>query len=270
MGAMLNILLTLVAAYSLLVVLLFIFQRQMIYHPDKAIGPPAKYGLSGFSEQFVPSGDGVTLQLWYRPAAQGFPTVVYYHGNASHMGARADILGHLAEKGFGVVGLSYRGYGKSSGRPNEEGIYTDARAAIAFLTQQRIPLSRIILYGESLGSGVAVQMATEFAVGALVLEAPYTSVAARAAELYYYIPVNLLIQDKFHSLKKIPLVKAPLLLFHGERDMVIPIAHGKALFEAATSPKHSFFFPHVAHNDFDTAAISAHVLDFAKQYQLIG
>jgi fermentation-respiration switch protein FrsA (DUF1100 family) len=266
---MVNIFLTLLAAYGLLVALLFAFQRRLIYHPDKVIGTPAAYGLSGFSEQLIPSGDGVTLQVWYRPAAPGFPTIIYYHGNAAHIGNRADILGHLAEKGFGVLGLSYRGYGKSTGSPSEQGIYNDARAAIGFLTAQHIPLSRIILYGESLGSGVAVQMATEFAVGGLVLEAPYTSVAARAAELYYYIPVKLLIQDKFHSLEKIGRVRAPLLLFHGERDMVIPVAHGRALFEAAPSPKHSFFFPQVAHNDFDTAAISAHVLDFAKQYQLI-
>jgi fermentation-respiration switch protein FrsA (DUF1100 family) len=267
---MLTLFLTLLLAYLAFVVLLFLFQRTLIYHPDKAVGPPQHYGLSGFSEHFVPSEDAVSIQLWYRPASKGFPTIIYYHGNASHIGNRAGILAALAEKGFGVLAVSYRGYGKSTGTPTEQGIYQDARAAIAFLTQtQHIPLNRIILYGESLGTGVAVQMASEVPVGGLVLEAAYTSVAARAAELYYYIPVRFLIQDKFNSLEKIGKVKAPVLCFHGERDTVIPIAHGKTLFNAVISPKQSFFFPHVAHNDFDSAVISAHVLDFAKAYKLI-
>ena len=257
---------TLLLAYLMMVGFLYGFQRHLIYHPDKNIGPPAQYGLEGFTEQFITTADGVSIQLWYRPAAPGFPTVVYFHGNAAHMGNRAGIYTALAKKGFGVLGVSYRGYGKSGGSPSEQGIYEDARTAIKFLTDaQHIPLKRIILFGESLGTGVAVQMATEYNVGALMLEAPYTSVAARAAEIYFYVPVNLMIQDKFDSINKIARVKAPLLLFHGELDQTIPIAMGRALLGAATSAKQGFFFPNGSHNDFDSHVISAHVLDFAKQ-----
>ncbi|MBY0408120.1 MAG: alpha/beta hydrolase, partial [Rickettsiales bacterium] len=200
----------------------------------------------------------------------GFPTIVYFHGNASHMGNRAGKYQAFADKGFGVLAVSYRGYGKSTGAPTELGLYEDARAALAYVSENlHTPLSQVLIYGESLGSGVAVQMACEHEIGALVLEAAYLSVAQRAAELYPYIPVNWLIKDGFHSIRKIGKVKAPLLLFHGELDETIPFAHGKALFEAAPSVKQSHYFPHVGHNDFDSALISEHVLGFAIAHHLI-
>jgi pimeloyl-ACP methyl ester carboxylesterase len=164
--------------YVLLLAAMFAFQRNLIYLPDTAIELPEHYGLSGFSDERTTTDDHLTVQLWYKPAASGFPTVIYYHGNAYHLGSRAAILSALAQQGFGVAALSYRGYGKSAGRPSEQGIYRDARAAIRFITgQKNIPLSQILLFGESLGSGVAVQMASEFPVAGLILQSPYTSVA---------------------------------------------------------------------------------------------
>jgi len=270
MTPMTSAFLTIALTYVLFLALVYCFQRHLLYHPDKTIATPAQYGLENFTEYFVPSSDGVTIQLWYRSAAQGMPTVVYFHGNAANLGNRAGIYGALAEKGFGVLAVSYRGYGKSTGSPSEQGLYADARAALSFLTdKQHIPLKHIILFGESLGTGVAVQMATEYDVGGLVLEAAYTSVAARGAEIYFYIPVKLMIRDKFDSLNKIGKVKAPLLLFHGERDSVIPIRMGKAVFAAATAPKQAFYFPRVDHNDFDNFVLAEHVLEFLKTYRLI-
>lgn len=261
---------TLLIIYGLVLAYLYLMQRHLIYMPDKAIAAPAEYGLAGFKDVRTLTADGLHVQLWHCPAANGFPTVLYLHGNASHLGNRAGILSALAERGFGVLGLSYRGYGKSEGSPTEIGLYEDARAAVRFLTEiQHLPLSQIVLYGESLGSGVAVQMATEFAVGGLVLQSPYTSVAGRAAEIYFYIPVRLLIKDRFDSIDKIARVTSPLLIFHGERDDTIPIAHGKALLALARAQKKAFFFPQVSHNDFDSGVISAHVLDFAKEHRLI-
>jgi len=269
MKQMMTILLTIALTYAFFLGLLFCFQRHLIYHPDKNIAAPAKYNLEGFKEYFVPSSGGVTLQLWYRTAAHGMPTIAYFHGNASNMGERAGIFAALAQKGFGVLGVSYRGYGKSTGSPSEQGLYDDARTSIRFLTEHHhIPLKHIILFGESLGSGVAVQMATEYDVGGLVLEAPYTSVSARGAEIYFYVPVKLMIQDKFDSLSKIGKVKAPLLLFHGERDETIPIRMGKAVFAAATSPKEAVYFPEGGHADFDSFVLAEHVWEFAEKYRL--
>lgn len=259
---MFNILLTLVAAYAMLVGFLYFFQRHLMYFPDKNIESPGYYGLADFSETFITTPDHVAIQLWYHAARPGFPTIIYYHGNAYNMGSRAGIYGALAGKGFGVLAVSYRGYGKSGGYPSERGLYNDARAAIDFLTdQQHIPLSRIVLYGESLGTGVAVQMASEYKVAALILQAPYTSVVQRASEIYRYVPVRLMIEDHYDSLSKIGSVKIPLLLFHGEKDTVIPIIQGQTLFAAANTPKQAFFFPQFSHNDFDSAILSAHVLN---------
>jgi pimeloyl-ACP methyl ester carboxylesterase len=258
------------AAYVALVVLLYRFQRRLIYHPDKRIGSPAQHGLDGFTQHMVRTPDSETIQLWHRAAGEGMPTVVYFHGNAANIGTRAPLLQSLAERGFGVLGVSYRGYGGSTGSPSETGLYNDARAAISFLLQQQhLPVRHIILFGESLGTGVAVQMATEYDVGALVLQAPYTSVAARAAEIHYYIPVQWLIKDVYDSLGKIQQIRAPLLVFHGELDTTIPMAHGRALFEAAYVPKHSVFFNHVGHNDFDSSVISEHVLAFSRTHNML-
>jgi len=232
-----------VAAYSAVLVFLFMNQRKMIYHPDTAIGAPESYGLSGFEDCLIRKDDHV-LQLWRHPPVTGMPLIVYFHGNASHMGNRAGIYAALVQQGFGVLALSYRGYGKSTGTPDEAGLYADARVAMAYAAQEMgVTLAKTIVFGESLGTGVAVQMASEYAVAGLVLQAAYISVAQRAAEIYPFIPVKWLIKDRFHSLQKIAEVKAPLLLFHGVLDNTIPLAHGKKLFETATSPKRSYYFP---------------------------
>ncbi len=267
---MISFLYTVAIIYGLLVGALYYFQRNLLYMPDKNIGAPEQYGLEGFTDLRTTTADGVAIQLWYRKAAGNFPTIVYFHGNAAHIGNRAGKLYALAAQGFGVLAVSYRGYGASEGAPTETGLYQDARAAIEFLTKtHNVPLAQIMFYGESLGTGVAMQMATEYHIGGVVLEAPYTSVAARAAEIYFYVPVALLIKDRFDSLGKAPSLKAPLLLLHGELDQTIPVRQGRMLFSAVASPKKAIYFPHVNHNDFDSGVISAHVLDFAKEHRLI-
>lgn len=265
---MVNFLLFIVVTYVSLMALMYGFQRKLMYLPDTNIASPEQYGLKGFSEHMIASADGTQIQIWFRKAEPTFPTILYFHGNASHLGDRAGIFSALASKGFGIVALSYRGYGKSAGSPSEEGLYEDARAAIEFL-KTHASLGQIMLYGESLGTGIAVQMATEYDVAALALQAPYTSVAGRAAEMYFFLPVHLLIKDRFDSIHKIGKVKAPVLIFHGQNDAVIPVSHGKTLLEAANSPKQAFFMPGVEHNNFDSQIISEHVVDFAKRHQLI-
>lgn len=266
---MANLLLTLLALYIGIILLMYGLQRVMLYHPSRQIEAPASYGLSGFSEETATAADGTKLQLWYRKAKAGMPTVAYFHGNAYHVGGRAAIYDALAARGFGVLALSYRGYGKSDGSPTEDGLYMDARAALAWLAEKQIPTAHTLLFGESLGTGVAVQMATEYPIGMLILEAPYTAVEDRASELYRFIPVRLMIKDKFRSIDKIGRIKAPLLLFHGELDGIIPVHHGRALLAAAPEPKQAYFFPLVHHNDFDSALISEHVLGFARQHKLV-
>lgn len=267
---MMKLFIALFLCYAVLVVALFFFQRKLLYFPDRNIMPPESYGLEGFADLRATSADGTRVQLWYKAAQSGFPTIIYFHGNAAHLGNRAGTYHSFTQAGFGLLALSYRGYGKSEGTPSENGIYQDARAAIAYARHElNIPANKLIYYGESLGSGVAIQVANEQPPGAVVLEAPYTSVAQRAAEIYFYVPVQLLIRDRFESYRKIGGVHAPLLILHGLQDTVIPIAHGKAILAQANEPKQAYFFPNIGHNDFDRNVISAHVLGFAKDHHLV-
>ncbi|MCE2927672.1 MAG: alpha/beta hydrolase [Rickettsiales bacterium] len=267
---MLNLFLSLLLIYIAILALMFVFQRSLMYHPFAATGTPEQNGLSGFSELHAPTPDGIQIQLWYRQADRGFPTIVYFHGNGGNIAGRAVIYDAFARLGFGVLAVSYRGYGLSNGSPSEQGLYTDARTAIELLIKEKhVEPSRIILFGESLGTGVATKMATEYKVGLLVLQAPYTSVAARAQEIYPFVPARLLMKDRFDNLSKIQAIQSPLLLFHGELDNVIPVHHGRRVFESAREPKRAFFLPHVNHNDFDSRMISSHAQTYAKELGLI-
>lgn len=267
---MMKLLLVGIVIYGAVVAAMCLFQRQLMYYPDKRMKPPTHYGLADMTAVPVTTADNVTLTAWTHPAKPGMPTIVYFHGNAGHLGYRAFKFRPFIAAGFGLVAVSYRGYGTSAGEPSENGLYEDARAAIKLaLSMPGVSEKRLVLYGESLGSGVAVQMATEFGVGGLALEAPYTSVVDRAAEIYPFVPVRYLIRDRFESLKKIRDVKAPLLVFHGERDKIIPIRHGKLLLAYAGEPKRGVFFPTVGHTDFDMREVTDTLLSWARQQRLV-
>lgn len=246
-----------------------VFQKRLLYLPDKNIATSEQYGLTGFREFFIRSVGNVKLQLWYKPATSDMPTILYFHGNASHIGNRAGIYSALSGKGFGVLALSYRGYGKSEGTPSEQGLYSDGRAALLFLTQElKIEPEKIIIYGESLGTGVSVQMACEHKIGGIILQAPYTSVVERASEIYFFLPVKLVMTEKFDSIRKIGKVECPILILHGELDDIIPASHGKKLFAAAKEPKEAIFFSDTGHNNFDSAAVASCVFEFAQKYSI--
>lgn len=260
-GLMTILLITALSCYLLLLAGMTVFQRKLMYLPVKEIEAPAHYGLQNVQDVKLTSEDGTQLHLWYKEAEHNLPTVLYFHGNAGHIGDRASLFGALANKGLGVAMISYRGYGKSEGSPSEKGVYKDARAAVKWLKSRGIPMSEIAFYGESLGTGVAIKTASEYAPKTLFLQAPYTSVINRASEIYWFLPVRLLIRDHYNSLATIPKVKSRVVIFHGAKDDVIPLKHGKTLFEAAAEPKQLFVFDDIQHNDFDNALISQHVLD---------
>lgn len=261
---MYTVALTIGLLYGTVLLCMAVFQRKLMYHPDAADIAPSHFGLSGFEDITLTSEDGTPLHMWYREADKGRATVIYFHGNAGHLGDRAGLFAALAAKGLGVAAVSYRGYGKSRGAPHEKGIYADARSAVRWVKARGIGLSNVAFYGESLGTGVAVKMATEFSPRYLFLQAPYTSVVNRAAEIYWFAPVRALIRDHFDSLSRIHLVKIPLMIFHGRMDPVIPIRHAETLFEHANEPKHAVYFDTVSHTDFDNAAIAEHVAELLQ------
>lgn len=247
---------------------LYFFQRNILYIPNKNLGMPSTYQLYNMGALSLKTPDKVSVTAWYAPPPNDqAPVIVYFHGNAGNLSDRHEKFAKFLENPVGLLALSYRGYGTSQGSPTEHGLYEDARTVINYLINKGINQERIVLYGESLGSGVAVQMATEYpTVKALVLEAPYTSITRRAQEKYPFIPIGLLLKDPFDSLSKITQIHAPLLVFHGEKDDVIPIWHGKMLYEQATVSKEIHTFPNVGHTDFDLTKISHMTMDFINKH----
>lgn len=250
-------------AYAALVGGMYALQRQLLYFPDKATPMPAAWGVPDMAPRRVTTADGLDIVGWYRPAAESSrPTVVLFHGNAGHVGFRGFKARVFLDAGFGVLLAGYRGYGGNPGEPTEEGLYRDARAALDALAADGIHGPRLVLYGESLGTGVAVAMAGERPVGAVILEAPYTSIPDVGARHYPILPVKPLMKDRFDSLSRIGSITAPLLIVHGEGDTVVPVEFGRALFAAAPDRKTGAFLRHAGHNDLYAHGAADVVLDF--------
>jgi uncharacterized protein len=225
------------AVYGVLVGSLYVFQRHLLYLPGGRRPVLGELAALGVSEVRVTTADGLSLISWFLPPPDGRPVIAYFHGNGGHIGYRAERLRWFARHGYGVLMLEYRGYGGNPGTPTEIGFHTDATAALDFLADCGVESNRVVLYGESLGSGVAVPLAAQREVAALILEAPFTSVAEVAQYHYSFLPAAAMVWDRFDSLSWIGKVKAPILVLHGERDRVIPIRFGRALFDAAPEPK---------------------------------
>lgn len=224
-------------AYAGVMLAMYLLQRGLQYHPENKGLTPEAVGLSGVAVNLVDTADGERIVTWYAVAKPGRPTIICFHGNAGEIGDRPRRFQYYAERGFGVLYVSYRGFGGSTGKISETGLVTDALAAYDWLMRQGVAPAQIALLGESLGTGVAVQLAAQKPVGAVALEAPYTSTADIAAAIYWWLPVRLLMKDQFRSADHIGNVTAPVLVIHGEDDTLIPVKYGKALFAAAIEPK---------------------------------
>ncbi len=270
MTTMINIGVGIALFYAALVVLVFVFQRSLMYHPGGDVASPAQSGAPEAEVVSLETADGLDLLAWWRRAPEpGRPVVLYFHGNAGHIGNRVDKIRPFIDAGFGVLLVSYRGYGGNRGRPDEDGLYADARAAMAFLSDQGVAPGRVAAFGESLGSAVAVHLAWEqardAALGAVVLESPFTTMGETAQVHYPYLPAKWLVKDKYESAAKIAAIGAPLLVLHGELDRVVPFAHGERMLQAAAEPKESFFHPLAGHVDlFDLGADAASVAFIRK------
>jgi fermentation-respiration switch protein FrsA (DUF1100 family) len=232
-----RILVAVAFAYLVIVAVMYLRQRDLQYYPENKGLTPSSIGLSGIEVVELVTPDDETVLAWYSPAEAGRPTILYLHGNAGEIGDRADRFAAYQSQGFGVFFLSYRGYGGSTGSPSEKGLVTDGFAAYDWLTARGIEGRDIMLVGESLGTGIAVQLAAGRPVGAVALEAPFASAADIGAKVYWWLPVRLLMKDKFDSLDHVAKINAPLLVIHGEHDDLIPLSEGERLFAMAKEPK---------------------------------
>ena len=250
MAAIKTIVFAAIAVYIGIVALMYLAQRKLMYFPYTVRIAPADVDFPQAEEVVLRAADGTNVIAWTVPPKAGKPVVLYFHGNGGSLAHRVPRLRPLVADGTGLVALSYRGYGGSEGSPSEEGLIADARAAYDF-ARTRYPDANIVLWGESLGTGVAVAIAAERAVAALVLEAPYTSTADIALNAYPFIPVRLLMKDQFRSDERIGQVKVPVLMLHGGRDAIIPIHFGERLFAIANEPKQFVRFQDGGHEDLD-------------------
>jgi fermentation-respiration switch protein FrsA (DUF1100 family) len=236
--------------YGGLVALMYFGQRGMMYFPDTTRRAPASVGLPQAEEVELATSDDERLIAWHVAPRAGKPVVLYFQGNGGGLDLRARRFAALTSDGLGLLALGYRGYSGSSGRPSEEGLKRDALAAYDFAAA-RYGADRIVLWGESLGTGVAVALAAERPVARVLLESPFTSAAAIAASVYWFVPVRLLMHDQFHSDRRIASVTAPILIMHGERDTVVPIRFGEQLYALVRSPKQFIRLAAAGHNDHD-------------------
>jgi fermentation-respiration switch protein FrsA (DUF1100 family) len=244
------VLITGVCGYALLVAVLYVAQRAMLYHPVAARIRPAQAGLPEAEEVVLETSDGETVIAWHVPPRDDKPVVIYFHGNAEIVAWQVER--HLATiaNGTGLIAPNFRGYGGSTGTPTEAGLHRDAATAYAFAAA-RYPPERIVLWGHSLGTGVAVKLAAEKPIAKLILEAPYSSTADVAAALFPYVPVRWLMKDQLHSDEWIGAVWVPVLMMHGARDDVIDIRFGEQLFALAHEPKRFIRYGNGGHNDLD-------------------
>lgn len=262
---MLRVLREVAAIYAFIVVMVFLFQRQMLYFPMGDPGLPKDAGVPEMSVVRVKTADGLDLVGWFAPPREkdGY-IVVMYHGNGGNIAWRGFKARHFLNRGYGYFLSEYRGYGGNPGDPSEEGLYNDGRAALKWLKEQGYKDSRIVIYGESVGTGVAVQMALETQPRFLILESPFSSAAAVAKKSYWWMPVDLLLRDRYDSIDKIGKVTSDLLVVHGLADSIIPFQLGKNLFDAAQDKKKFFGIRGGGHNDlydFNAGTLIADWLD---------
>ncbi len=221
-------------------------QRRLLYFPDTQRVAPEQTGLAGVTEVTIATADGERLVAWWSPPKPGKPIVLYFHGNGGNIAIRAGRLALFQEAGFGALLVSYRGYGGSTGSPSETALVADARLAFDWLAA-KAPTHPIVVFGESLGTGVAVQLAITRPVAGVVLDSPFTSLPDVAARSFPYLPVHWLMWDRLDSLSVIAKLRAPLFIVHGERDGLIPISQSQALFAAAPEPKTYLRLPGAGH-----------------------
>ena len=255
-----------VAGYLAVAGLMFFGQRSILYHPNGLVPRPVDFGVPEMTAHRLETADGFRPLAWWIPGRETTsPVIVWFHGNGGHIGQRAGRARFFIDAGYGVLLAGYRYNARAGGDPSEEGLIADGRAAVEFVRSQGVRTDRIVLYGESLGTGVATAMAAEYRVAGLVLDMPYSSITDMARKRYWFLPVRLLLLDTFDSVSRMAKVRSPVLVIHGESDSVIPVEFGRKLFAAAPEPKEGHFIAGGTHGNLYRLGAGKLVLDFLQR-----
>tara|TARA_B100000401_G_scaffold372871_1_gene272103 strand:+ start:113 stop:931 length:819 start_codon:yes stop_codon:yes gene_type:complete len=238
---LLQIILIIFLIYSSVLVFLYFYQRNLLYHPNENNYSGDKISVD-IKKVKITTSDNIELLGWYHEKnPKNYKTLVFFHGNAGSLENRIHKLNHFQDMDINFLIIAWRGFSGNNGKPSEEGLYEDGRSTINWLIKNGIRKEDIILYGESLGTGVATYLAQNKNFAGIILETPFTSMVDAAKKFYPYIPVNLILKDKFENSKKIKNINIPILIMHGEADQIVPFSMGKKIFEMANEPKYSHF-----------------------------
>ncbi len=256
------------AVYGIVAVTLYIIQPLLMYSPDKRRVSPRSIGLSNVDEIELETPDGETLISWYAPADPGYPTVLYYHGVSGNLASRRERIHRFTRRGYGVFMPSYRSYSGSTGMPSQAWLISDGLFTYDKLRSMGIQPSSIVVYGESLGTGIAIPVAGNREIAALVLEAPYTSlmdVIKQRFKQYRLFPFEPFLMDRFESRRIIDRVEAPLLILHGGNDELIPLELGQELFDLAHEPKKMIVYDDASHTGLFRAGAFSQIRAFLEE-----
>jgi fermentation-respiration switch protein FrsA (DUF1100 family) len=262
--------LTIVGGAIAVVLAVFIYlailarQEIVLYHPDSALPTPEEAGVPDIQPVTIKTADGLPLVSWFqKPSDDSKPILLFFMGDTGVMADRIGDFAPYIAQGYGILLLGYRGFGGNPGTPSEKGLYKDARAAVGWLTKEGYALSRVVFYGHSLGTGIAVEMAVNYpGAKAVVLEAPYTTLPNTVVLNMPLMQAGWFMKDRYDNLAKIAKIKIPLLIIQGTSDEVIPVAQGKALYAAAKGPKVAHFVPGAGHSDLYQYGEADMVMDF--------
>jgi uncharacterized protein len=238
-----------VSAYCVFAIAMYKGQHLLVYRIDKRRIAPARAGLADVDEVILEVPDGERLVAWHGVAQHGQPTILYFHGQAGALARRSDRLRRYRAAGLGILIVAYRGFSGSTGTPGEAANVADGLFAHDWLTQRGVKADDIIIYGESLGTGVATQVAAQRKISGMVLDSPFTALSELAAARHPYLPVKSFIFDRYDTLSHIAKATAPVLVLHGEKDPIVPLPMGLKVFEAIPGPKRMVTFPEGRHLD---------------------
>ena len=227
--------------YSLFLVFLYFYQRNLLYHPNENNYSGDEL-LVDIERVKIKTTDNIELLGWFhKKNLKDFKTLVFFHGNAGSLENRIHKLNHLKDININFLIIAWRGFSGNSGKPSEKGLYQDGKSTINWLIKKGLNEKDIILYGESLGTGVVTHLAQNKDFAGVILETPFTSMIDAAKKFYPFIPVKILLKDKFENNKKIQNIKSPILIMHSELDQIVPYSMDKAIYEIANEPKYSHF-----------------------------
>ena len=249
---LINIIGSLLILYLIVVVFIFFYQRKLLYHPSEN-NYLDETNLNHKIERVYIQSDN-ELVAWHYTNDKKFKTILFFHGNAGRLDNRIYKLNELSKLDVNYLIVAYRGFSGNKGKPNETGLYMDSIAAKNWLNNIGVKDKSIILYGESLGTAVAVNLASKYKFSGIILESPFTSMVKLAKKYYPYLPVKILLKDKYETENKLKKINVPILIMHGEKDTIVPFEMGKKIYDKSTQPKYKYF------NELDD-----HMMDYNPQ-----